>query len=254
MPQRWCRLPNSVQSAANRGSTSHRYFIYAVPANPIKGSCQGSPESPRKCPEIKSPILPFRSPLWKSLSLHLRRTEVSLRDLLTVDGVPVDCELLVYYQLDLRLADAHFQAQALRIPDEGWNSIVKTVLQEVAGEVVGDVNFNELLNPAGRGHLKRTLSAQLAERIEGLGLVINPQRGVSVQVVRPAGTIWQAMLDKLAAESLGEAAVSRLLPMLDELGKRNPEVTWEALLLQWAAAATKEGGVPPVLIAPNGRY
>jgi len=166
----------------------------------------------------------------------------------------VDCELLVYYQLDLRLADAHFQAQALRIPDEGWNSIVKTVLQEVAGEVVGDVNFNELLNPAGRGHLKRTLSAQLAERIEGLGLVINPQRGVSVQVVRPAGTIWQAMLDKLAAESLGEAAVSRLLPMLDELGKRNPEVTWEALLLQWAAAATKEGGVPPVLIAPNGRY
>lgn len=193
--------------------------------------------------EIKEPV-----------SRHLRRAEVSLCDLLTGDGVPMDCELLVYYQLDLRLARADFRAQALRIPNEGWNSIVKTALQEIAGEVIGGVNCDELLRPAGRGRLKRTLSALLAKRLEGLGLVINPQRGVSVLSVRPAGAIWQAMLDKLAAESLGEAAVSRLLPMLDELGKRNPEVTWEALLLQWAAAATIEGGVPQVLIAPNGRY
>lgn len=205
-------------------------------------------------PDLWTVAIPSIHEIREPISLHLRRTEVSLRDLLTEDGVPVDCELLVYFQLDLRIARADFCVQALRIPNEGWNSIVKTALQEIAGEVVGGVNCDELLNPTGRGRLKGALSALLAERLQGLGMVINPQRGVSVQVVRPAGTIWQAMLDKLAAESLGEAAVSRLLPMLDELGKRTPGVTWEALLLQWAAAATKEGSVPQVLIAPNGRY
>lgn len=230
-----------------------RLILYRPPENHLGVKYTWGRLSEMVSPDQWTLVIPGIHEIKEPISLHLRRTEASLRDLLTEDGIPVDLELLAYYQLDLRLADVQFQSQALRIPDEGWNSIVRTVLQEVAGEVVGDANFNDLLNPAGRGRLKGTLSALLAERLRGLGMVINPQRGVSVQVVRPAGMIWQAMLDKLAATSLGEAAVSRVLPMLDELAQRHPEVAWEALLLEWAAAVTKEGGVPHVMIVPNGR-
>ena len=64
--------------------------------------------------------------------------------------------------------------------------------------------------------------------------------------------IWQAMVEHSAAESLGEAALARVRPMLQELSQLHPEISWEALLLEWAAVMAKEGTTPQVLVA-SGR-
>jgi hypothetical protein len=177
--------------------------------------------------------------------------EVTLTDLLTQDQVPVDCELLVFFQLDLRRSSEHFRAQALHIPEEGWHSVIRNVLQETISEVVGGVGFQHLLTPVGRGHLKRTLGASLAARVQRLGLIVDPQTGISVQVLKPAQVIWQAMVDRLAAVSLGEAARARIYPMLEELSQRHPEIGLEALFLEWAAVIAKDGAIPQVLMAPT---
>lgn len=197
-------------------------------------------------------IIPGLNEIKDPISLHLRRVAVNLADLLTQDQIPLDCKLLVYYQLDLRCAAAGFPVQALRIPDEGWNSIIRNVLQETANEVTSGIAFQQLLTPRGRRHFKWTLGALLAERVRHLGLVINPRTGVSMQMLKPAHAIWQAMVDRLAAVSLGEAALARVHPILEDLSRRQPETAWEALLLEWAAVAAKDGTVPQVLVAPTG--
>ena len=159
----------------------------------------------------------------------------------------------MYYQLDLRLAHADFRPHALRIPDAGWNRIIRSVLRETANEVIGTTTSQQLLTARGRGHLKRALSALLAERVRGWGLKVNPRTGVSVLVLKPADAIWQAMLDRLAAAPLGEAALTRPRPILEELSQRHPTVAGDALLLELAAAVIKEGIVPWAVIAPGGK-
>jgi hypothetical protein len=198
-------------------------------------------------------VIPWVNEIKLPISLHLRRAEISFCDLLTEDQVPVDCDLLAYYQLDLRLARAEFCSQALRIPDEGWNSIIRTVAQEAASEIIGGIAFQQLLTPEGRGHLKCTLSALLADRVRGLGLIVNPRTGVSMQTLKPTNAIWCAMVDRFAGVLLGEAALDRVRPILQELSQHYPEVAWDALLLEWAAAVTKEGVVPQVVMASGGR-
>jgi len=188
--------------------------------------------------EIKCPI-----------SLHLRRMEINLSDLLTQDQVPVDCKLVAYYQLDLRHAGPHFRSQALRIPGEGWNSIIRTVLQETANEVIGGIALQELLTSEGRRLLKHTLSSKLAQRVQDLGLLISPRTGVSVQVLKPTDAVWRAMVDKFAAASLGEAALDRVRSILEELSRADPKLAWQALLLEWAAAVVQQGNLPQFVIA-----
>lgn len=185
------------------------------------------------------------------ISLYTRRLVVSLSDLLTQDQVPVDCELIVFYRLDLRLADADFLSEALQFSAEGWNSVIKTVVQESANEVVGSITSQQLLTPSGRKRFRQILNALLAERVRRFGLIIDRQTGVSLQTLKPADPIWQAMRERWAAVSLGEAALARVLPMLQELSQQHPDIGWETLLLEWAAVMAKEGAVPEVLVAPD---
>jgi regulator of protease activity HflC (stomatin/prohibitin superfamily) len=192
-------------------------------------------------------LLPGLDKVVDPVSLCLRQAPAQLCDLLTKDGVPVDCDLLVNYQVDLRLAAPHKVTQALRIPDAGWRSMIRTTLQEVACEVMGGMCSHDLFTTRGRHHLKLKLGASLTSRLELLGVIVDPRVGISIQMLKPADEIWQAMVDRLAAVPLGEAALARILPLLSELRQLDPGKVWEALLLEWADRA---GTMPQVLITP----
>lgn len=196
-------------------------------------------------------VIPGVHEIKPPISLHLHRVDITLSDVLTQDRVPVHCDLVVYYQLDLRYASTDFRSQALRIPDEGWDSIIRTVLSEKVNDVIGGVNLQQLLSPEGRGRLKRMLSALLAEQVQSLGILVNPRTGVSVQRLRPGYAVWHAMMEELAAVALGEAAAARVRPILEELSRADPKLAWETLLLGWAAAVVQQGNLPQLVIAPG---
>jgi hypothetical protein len=199
-------------------------------------------------------VIPWVNEIKPPISLHLRRVEVALSDVLTQDRLPINCDLIAYYQLDLRQARIDFRFQALRIPDEGWNSIITTVLREAANKVVGGIDLQQLLTPGGHGLLKGELSALLAERVQSLGLIVNPHRGVSVQAVKPTDAVCRAAVDRFVAALLGEAALDRVRPILGELGRDHPDVARGALLLEWAAAVVQQGKSPGVLVTPDGWF
>jgi hypothetical protein len=187
----------------------------------------------------------------KPISLHARRLDAAFTEVPTKDQMPVDCKLVVFYQCDLRHADAALRTEALSMPDQSWNTVVGTALRECVEEVVSDIPFSELLSAEGRARLRQRLGQRLGRRVRPMGVLVNSGWGISVQMLRPAMAIWQAMLELSAAGSLGEAALARVRPMLQEVSERHPEVSWEALLLEWASVVAKDGTVPQMLVAPD---
>jgi regulator of protease activity HflC (stomatin/prohibitin superfamily) len=227
-----------------------RLLVYQPPENHLGVIYRFGRFSRWVDPDEWEVVIPGLDKVMRPISLHMRRVELNLSSLLTQDRVPVVCELVAYYQLDLRRAREEFRIQALRIPSEGWNSIIRTVLRETASEVIGGATLDELLTPEGRRRFKHMLSAELAQRVQGLGMLVNPRTGVSVQVLKPTDAVSQAMVDQFIATPLGKAALERVRPILKELDRQYPGIGWETLFLQWASTVVRDGAeaVPSVVI------
>jgi len=194
-------------------------------------------------------VIPCIDEIHPPVSLQFRRLAVTFRDLLTQDQIPIDCQALVYYQIDLRWADVHFIPQALGISDAGWDAMVEGTLREIAAQVVGSRRLQRWLCPAGYRDLKQTLGAHLADQVRSQGVIVSPHTAVSIQALKPAETILRAMTDRFAADASGEAALARVRPVVEELTRRRPELAWAVLLMEWAATAVQQGHMPQIVVA-----
>lgn len=226
-------------------------FLYRPPENHLGVVYRLGRFSHLVGPDEWTFILPGIHRINPPASLNMRRLEVTLTDLLTEDKFPIECRLLVFFRVDLRLTDPGFRVQALSFSIREWEAVVRSVSQETAAELTGNLNLQQLLSPDGRNRLRQALARLLSGKLHRLGLAVDPHTGVSVQMLKPEDAIWQAMNERLSSLSLGEAALARVYPMLEELSQRHPEVAWNALLLELAAAMNKDGTPPQLLVAPG---
>lgn len=227
-------------------------FLYRPPENHLGVVYRFGRFSQLVGPDEWTFILPGIHRINPPVSLNMRRLEATLTDLLTQDQFPVECGLLVFFRVDLRLTDPGFRVQALSFSVREWEALVRSVSQETAAELTGHLSLQQLLRPDGRNRLRQDLARLLSDRLRGLGLAVDRHTGVSVQMLKPEDTIWQAMNERLSSLSLGEAALARVYPVLEELSQRHPEVAWNALLLELAAAMNRDGTLPQLLVAPGG--
>ena len=196
--------------------------------------------------------IPLLHRIRHSISLKTRRADVFLSSRLTKGGIPMDVNCIVYFRVDVRWAKSDFRLQALEYSDEIWRQIAGTSLTGVANEIVAGLTMGEILASDGKPRLKRALSVLLARRARELGLVTNPRYGVMVESIVPARRIWEAMVEQMAAPSLGDAAQEIVEPMA-ELVKQYPHIGGELLQMGWAAAITRDAAGPGVLVsARNG--
>jgi hypothetical protein len=182
------------------------------------------------------------------IGLKTRRADVFLSNRLTRDGVPMEINCIVYFRVDVRWAKSDFRLQALGYNEEIWRQITGTSLTSVANEVIAGLTMGEILASDGKLRLKRALSVLLARRARELGLVTNPRYGVMVESIVPARRIWEAMVEQMAAPSLGGAAHGIVEPML-ELVKHHPHIGGELLQMGWTAAITRGQAPPGVLVS-----
>jgi regulator of protease activity HflC (stomatin/prohibitin superfamily) len=188
----------------------------------------------------------------KEIKLDMRTAQVSLKDVFTQEKVAVDVDFKVFYLIDLRKADPERRLQAIRFPvDSAWDEIIRTAVNDIVRNVVFiGRSFNELNSKDGRIHLKTTLSGEVAERVKGFGILINPRFGVNMVDLQPNEEFRKALMEQSAANALGSAAVSRLNPLLDRIMEQKQEKAVVALLMQIASAVAKNGTVPDVIF-PN---
>jgi hypothetical protein len=192
--------------------------------------------------------IPLLHRVTRFMGLKTRRADVFLSNRLTRDGIPMDVNCIVYFRVDVRWAKFDFQLQALDYNEEIWRQIAGTSLTGVANEVIAGLTMGEILGSDGKPRLKRALSVLLARRARELGLVTNPRYGVMVESIVPARRIWEAMVEQMAAPSLGGAAQEIVEPML-ALVKQHPRAGGQLLQMGWAAAITRGEGPAGVLVS-----
>lgn len=184
--------------------------------------------------------------------LDMRTALVSLKDVYTREKVAVDVEFKIFFSVDLRLAEAERRLQVLRFPTENaWEEIVRTAVNDVArNQVFLTRSFEELNSREGRAFLKSTLSGEVANRVRGFGILINPRFGVNVVDLQPNEEYRKALMEESAAGALGSAAVSRLTPLIERFIEQKQEKAIAMLIMQIASAVAKNGEIPDVIF-PN---
>lgn len=192
-------------------------------------------------------VLPHLHEIKRPNSLKKRLADIFMAKRLSEDGVPMDVKCKVYFQVDLRWANADFRLQALEYNEEIWRQIIRTSLVSVANETIAQLTMRELLASDGKKRLKRGLSVMLAKRVRTLGMISSPRYGVMIESILPAERIWEAMVEQMAAPSLGEASRELVEPMLKIAGQ-HPNVGWEMLTLGWAASMARGDPPPQVLM------
>lgn len=196
--------------------------------------------------------IPILESIVQETRLDMRTCQISLQDVYTREKIPVNVEFKVFYFVDLRTVDVERRLQVLRFPSEiAYDEIVRTAVNDTArNQVFISKPFDELNSRAGRAYLKATMSSEVAERVRGFGICINPRFGANLVNLQPNEEYRQALMEESAAESLGSAAVSRLNPLLEKMLEQKQEKAIYTLIMQIASAIVKNGDVPDVIF-PN---
>lgn len=196
--------------------------------------------------------IPWFEDVFKETKLDMQTCQVSLKDVYTRDRVAIDMDFKVFYFVDLREVEETRRLQVLRFPtDNAWDEIVRTAVNDVARNMVLiSRTFNELNSKEGRTYLKATLSSEVAERVRGFGIFINPRFGVNIANLQPNEEFRKALMEESAAGAVGSAAVTRMGPLLDRIVEQKQEKAVYMLIMQIASAVAKTGTIPDVLF-PN---
>ncbi|GEM_PF-2158222 len=184
------------------------------------------------------------------ISLALRRQEVTLEQLPTQDTFPIDLHVAVRYQRDLRVAPAGFVVQALSLSEEAWDLLVHDAVQEAAREQLAGRSGWSLLDANEQAAFRARLSEAVEARLRLVGVSLDPKAGLTILDLRPSHTVWEALIDRVAAGPLGEAAHRRVEALLAEAERRNEEAARATVLLAGAAASVKGGTEAQLVVAP----
>lgn len=182
-------------------------------------------------------LIPFIDEVKNEIEVTFRRTIVVPQNLLSADGIPCRCELMVGYKLNLPgIKDPATRAKAIMRSRDEWNGMIGTVLQETATRVFAYATVEKLLDAGGLQELKVMLSHKLSKIMRQRGVVIDPQMGVTVAFIRPHESVVQAFVKRNVAIAQGRAARDRIKPLLGELGHQPAGISGDVLKLAYALA------------------
>lgn len=197
-------------------------------------------------------LLPYIDRVHREVGLYMNTTEVILKKVELHDGLAVDLRLKVFFKTDMRLATPENLLQTLKFEGPEWPEIVKTGLEDVVrNQVFLNIPHGDLNELRRSREIKKRISAEIASRVRGFGIVINQEFGAMVAEVQPDKTYFDAVQAHRAAASLGEAAIDRLRPVLAELKRMRHEDTRAALLLEIASKIAEVKNLPELVLSPE---
>lgn len=187
--------------------------------------------------------------LYNSLREHpaevidtsIKSTEDRYNGFRTRDNIPVDIRVKLYFRLDPMLISEHERPQLVTLNDEAWKGLVRTVTRGVVLNYIGQQPYERIGPNGSRDELCAKLSRKAAQALRGLGVIISPGFGVSIQDIQPTNAILEAIVNEYAAPFKGRAAVDVLQPIAGQYGQDG------ALEAALAATILNTGTVPSVI-------
>ncbi|MFM8321245.1 MAG: SPFH domain-containing protein [Chloroflexota bacterium] len=163
-------------------------------------------------------LIPMIDEVQRLNRLGSRTREIHLKNIYTRDQVPFDLKAKIFYQVNLQLTAGDFIPQAVHFPDEAWGEIVATNFEKQArNRVFLSRSYRVLNTPQGREAAQAELSRLIAERVEHMGIVVNPHYGVNLMELAPNPALQTACETASAAQSKAQAVIETLKPVQEQL-------------------------------------
>lgn len=199
-------------------------------------------------------LLRFYEQVQAEFDLGGRTAQHKFRNVLSLDHVPLDIELRVNFFVDPRQAPEGFRPRALNLPAAAWETIVINALEPILrNRVIPTYPGEYLFSARGRLRVQRALSDLLHDQLRHLGIYVNVQSGVTLGNLLPNPVYLRALQEHSAALSLGEAALARVLPLVETVQTPGelPDA-WRLFVLGAAAAVNREGRLGTLALTQNG--
>ncbi len=197
-------------------------------------------------------LIPLVYEVHHEVSLYMCTADLSLSNIELGDGLVVDARLKVFFRTDPRLASQENLLQVLKFQGVEWSEMVKTSTEDIVrNQIFLNLTYAQMIDFRKNREIKRLLSKEVAERMKGFGIVINEGHGVMPVAIQPNQMYQDAVQASRAATPIGEAALERLLPVLDAMKKFLPENAQAALLLEVASKIVETGQLPEIVLSPS---
>lgn len=196
--------------------------------------------------------LPYIDTIHREISLYMRTADLQLKNVELRGGLTVDLRLKVFFKIVIQLVQPENFIQVMRFEGPEWAEMIKTSIEDIIrNQYFLAHTYPEIIDQRMTREIKRQISFEIANRMKAFGIAINDSHGVMVINLQPNNTYLKAVEASKAAASLGEAALERLKPILDTLGKLNPDDARRALLLELASKILEVEELPDLVITPN---
>lgn len=169
-------------------------------------------------------------------------SEVETSDLETAEHIQVYAKFKVFYLMDpRRITISDFQSTLIRMRTGDLNRVVEDTLRSLAQSTVMDMELDGLLRHYSRGHFAERLSKKLSDRLQPLGLIINPDSAVNVVELHPEAMVRKAFVAQFVANHEGEANYKRLQPIIDAARGRPAQEALAIWLAMNASTVARDG-------------
>jgi len=176
----------------------------------------------------------------EELSYDLKVHEVMIANVITTTSdVPISSALEL-----LRIN----RISGLPVVDNGILAGVISLEDIVRNQVFLESTYEEIVSQRKSREIKKRISREISMRMRGFGIVINEEFGAMPVDIQPHQTYFEAVQTSRAAAPLGEAALERLRPVLNELNRIKHEDARTAFLLELASKIAEVKDLPEIVM------
>ena len=201
-------------------------------------------------------LLPFVERTGPEIDLGQRSVGLSLPELMTNECFPVDLDIKVFYTVDPRtILDQSFKIQAIRFSRHDWDGIIATHARDIASnQVFPAFNRQRVFSSRARQQIQESLGGRLADRVDRLGIQINPASGLSIQDLQPSERMRSAFDMDQRASLEARANAERMRALARLFDERQMPDAGMARAWQEISTLQQEGKLPVqyAMLGTNG--
>ena len=139
--------------------------------------------------------IPILESVGQPVKSGFRFTSLNVPGALSSDSIPIDIDLEIFFRFDPKQTERRIAAQLVRVPEHVLTDIAEDYADSFLRRVVANFTAEDVCSGKAVDRIQRQLSHILADRLEFLGYVINPDSSVLIKGITASSEFQQTMLD-----------------------------------------------------------
>lgn len=140
-------------------------------------------------------VIPILEGVGRPVKSGFRFTSLNVSGALSSDSIPVDIDLEIFFRFDPERTQRRIAAQLVRVPEHVLIDIAEDYADSFLRRVVANFTAEDICSGKAIARIQRHLSRILADKLEFLGYVIDPDGSVLIKGITASPGFQQTMLD-----------------------------------------------------------